>query len=241
MYMVRNDEIVHDEDPNKPGFTPEGRTAAMQSNLSVTSQLDAPIAGMMNSLMTGPFHGIGFIDPKLDQTGIGYFSEAGGTIQSGLAVNILGSLNATPPAFPILWPGNGTTVDLRSFDGNETPNPLAGIGFTPPTGVPIYVQIGPGNVTPNVTAFSLVERSTGTNLQVAEFDETNFIGQTPAEQTLGRGVLAQRSCIILLPRNPLKAGETYDVSVTTNGNTINWSFSVSATAPRTEGTEHKIH
>lgn len=233
IYMVRNDRIEHDEDPNLPFFTPEGQVAARESNLSVTTVLDSPIQDRINSLMVGPFHGCGFIDPKLDQTGIGYFSEAGTGIQTGLAVNVLGSLNATPGGFPILWPGDGATVDLRSFDGNETPDPLAGIGFTAPTGVPLYVQLGPGNVTPNVTAFSLRERG-GNNLQVAEFDQTNFIGANAAEQTLGRAVLAQRSCIVLLPRDPLLRSTTYDASVTTNGNTINWSFTVSANAARQE-------
>ena len=78
---------------------------------------------------------------------------------------------------------------------------------------------------PNVTNYSIHQGIT--NLAVCEFDETNYTNPDNSMQNLGRSVLNMRDAIILMPRNPLEAGLTYSVSITTDGITYTWSFTVS--------------
>jgi len=44
---------------------------------------------------------------------------------------------------------------------------------------------------------------------------------------LGRAILDSRDAIVLIPKEPLYPGETYSVSISANGKTTTWSFSVS--------------
>jgi uncharacterized protein YkwD len=232
VYMVKNNEITHTEDPAKQAFTQSGAEAAQQSNLSVTTQFQRPVNEMIDELMVAPFHGLGFIDPRLTQTGIGYYTESRGTneIQSALAVNILAALNGSG-TYPVIWPNNGQSVNLRQFNGNESPDPLTSLpGFTAPTGLPIYVLLGTGGITPNVTDFSVVEAGTGP-LEVGEIDETNYVNPNGQVQNLGRAILNARDAVILIPKSPLVGGKTYNCSLTVNGVNLIWSFSVSSNAP----------
>jgi uncharacterized protein YkwD len=231
VYMVKNNVLTHGEDPNNPFFTAEGNAAGLHSNVFASTAPTLAIQDAIDVLMVGPFHGLGFIDPRLQTTGIGLDAENLGNptvIQSAAAIDVISGLaqNASVP-YPVLWPGSGSVSPFASFNGNETPDPLTSLpGFTPPTGAPIFIQLGPGNVTPAVTSFSV--RVNGTAVPAGEIDETDYVNPDPTTQATGRSVLGARSAIVILPRQPLPAGATVSVSVTTNGQTIAWIFTVSS-------------
>jgi hypothetical protein len=44
---------------------------------------------------------------------------------------------------------------------------------------------------------------------------------------LGRNILNARDAVVLIPRDPLTPGTRYTVSITVNGQTHAWSFTVS--------------
>lgn len=234
-YMVKNDFIGHSEDPNNQFFTQAGNTSAMNSNLSITSNVNATISQALDGLMNAPFHGVGFIDPKLAVSGFGHYCENIGTFKCGSTVNVLQGRGALPQgtSFPILWPANGQTLPYASFRGGEFPDPLTGLpGFTLPTGGPIYVQFGSGNATINVTSVTLRDNTTNALVAVGSFDETNYTNPDPSTQSLGRAVLGTRDALVIMPSNPLTPGRNYTATVINNGATITWSFNVSATANR---------
>jgi hypothetical protein len=109
------------------------------------------------------------------------------------------------------------------------PNPLISCpGYSTPTGLPITLQLGAGNVSPSVTAHSLT--TDGSPLEHCTFNETNYTNPDGSMQSLGRSVLNSRDAVVIIPRSPLTPGKTYLVSVTSNGQTYSWSFSVSAAA-----------
>lgn len=233
-YMVKNDVITHSEDPNLPFFTAAGDTSARNSNLSITSNINQTIEGAIDGLMAAPFHGIGFIDPRLAQSGFGHYTEAIGTFRAGSTVNVLQGLGPVPggTTFPILWPGDGQTMPYSAFTGNEFPDPLTSLsGFSAPTGAPLYVQYGSGSATINVTNVTLTDNSNGSSVQVGSFDETNYSNPDPSTQALGRAVLATRDCVVIMPRSPLVAGRNYTCSITNNGTTTTWSFTVATSPP----------
>ena len=230
-YMVKNDYVGHSEDPGNPWYTVEGAEAAASSNVMASSSTSATDEGAIDSWMRGPFHAVGILDPALQQTGYGSYREAIGTWQMGAALDVLRGLGSVPPSveFPVRWPGDGVTVPLTAYLGGETPDPLTSCpGYSVPSGLPLIVQIGSGGLTPNVTAHAFSQG--GTPLEHCVFDEIDYTNPNPSHQSLGRGVLDMRDAIVLIPRQPLTPGATYTASITTNGETYTWSFTVSSVA-----------
>lgn len=145
------------------------------------------------------------------------------------ALNVLTGLDySAPPStgYPVMWPGGGTTTPLKAYGGNESPDPLTSCpGYASPAGLPIILQIGNGNVTPSVGDHSFTDGSAA--LDHCVFDETSYTNPDSGTQALGRSVLNSRDAIVLIPRSPLTTGLPYTVSVTANGQTYSWSFTVS--------------
>jgi hypothetical protein len=225
---VKNDYIGHSEDPGNPWYTAEGLAAAQNGNVMVSSGSTDPDSDAIDLWMTGPFHGVGLIDPQLLQSGFGSYREADGGWQMAATLDVLRGLGGLPPSviFPVMWPGNNTTSYLTSYGGTEAPDPLTSCpGYSAPSGLPILLQIGSGSLTPSVTAHSFLRG--GAVQEHCVFDETNYTNPNASYQSLGRSVLDSRDAIVLIPRSPLAAGSTYTVSITVNGSTHTWSFTVS--------------
>lgn len=233
IYIVKNDVLQHDEDTSNPWYTPEGKTAAQQSNLAASYDVKATDEWAIDTWMQAPFHAVGILDPRLAQVGYGSYREADGNLQMGAALNVIAGLNYSVKAtYPVLWPGNGMTIPIRLHWG-EYPSPLTSCpGYAAPSGLPLIVQIGSGNVTPVVSATSF--KQNGQPLEHCVFDETNYKNPDGVQQNLGRSILAARDAIVLIPRSPLSPGMTYTVSITVNGQTYTWSFSISANAKEPE-------
>ena len=67
-------------------------------------------------------------------------------------------------------------------------------------------------------------------LESCILDETTYTNPDTYQQYLGKVILDARDAIVIIPRQPLTPGATYRVSITVNGQTHSWSFSVSSTA-----------
>ena len=248
-YMVRNDIVDHTESMVKPWYTPEGAAAGLASNVmgvqgpgSINYYTDEQ---GIDFWMRGPFHALAILDPKLLQTGFGTFREVGNNtiddVQMAAALDVNRGLGSVPSSvtFPIKWPSDGTTVNLKSYDGIESPDPLTSCpGYTAPSGLPIILQLGAGNAVASggpspVTQFSLTEGATPR--ESCEFDENNYQNPDSNLQNIGQQVLNTRDAIVIVPRNPLTPGATYTVSVTANSQVYTWSFTVSVSATALEG------
>jgi len=233
-YMVKTDTIGHQEDPNSPWYTAEGDAAARNSNLAISSDVAATDASALDLWMLGPFHGVGMLDASLQRVGFGSYREAIGTWQMGACLDVLRGLDGVPAGvtFPLMWPTDGERLPYTSNSLNEVPDPLTSCpGYTPPVGPPIYLLLGPGwSVTPNVTASSLKQGNI--TLEHCIIDSSTYTNPDSGNQDLGRSILAMRHAVVLLPRQPLTAGATYTVSITVNGQTYTWQFTVQADALR---------
>ncbi len=229
-YMVKNNVVEHTENPNNPWYTPEGLAAAQSSNLVAHFEVNTPDEWAIDSWMQGPFHAIGVIDPELAQAGFGSYREADGGLQMGAGLDVIRGLGRLPPTvtFPVQWPADGATVPLAVHRG-EYPDPLTSCpGYSVPSGLPIILQLGPGDRVPNVTASAFLQG--GTPLPHCVFDETSYVNPDPGQQALGRNILDSRDAIVVIPRSPLTPGMSYTVSVTANGQTYTWSFTVARSA-----------
>jgi len=220
LYMIANG-LTHEETAGAPGNTTEGNDAG--SNGNVFGGTGAfTFRDPIDSWMTGPFHGAGIIDPMLSQTGFAVTASTPPGSTYG-TLDVLRGRQATP-TYPVMFPGNGKTMPYRTYDGSESPDPLSGCtGYTAsqdaPTGAPIYLLLASA---PNVSASSLSKDGAG-NLAVCELDETNYTNAD--QQDLGRGVLAMRHAVVLMPQAPLSAG-VYRVSITSGGTIYAWSFTI---------------
>lgn len=230
LYMVKNDFIGHSEDPGRPFFSPEGDVAARNSNVAVSTNVGMTEEDAINGWIAGPFHAAGILDTKLRSTMFSAYAETKSGVRYGACLDVLRGLGeAAAVNFPVLWPGNGSTVGLTSYEGNESPDPLTGTpGYVAPTGLPIYCLIGPGGNTPVVTGSSLTVG--GVPVAHAVFDETTYSNPDAETQALGRNVLDSRDMVVIVPQAPLVRGQTYAVSLSVSGQTIQWSFSVSPNA-----------
>jgi len=228
-YMVENDYVGHDEDPANQWYTSDGQQAAQNGDVMVHSNLNTTDMYAIDLWMRGPFHAVGIIDPALSTTGFGSFRRDTGLYKMGAVLDVVRGLGTIPVTvtFPVYYPADGALMPLLAYTGGETPNPLSSCpGYTPYTGPSIVLQIGDGSQVPNVTGYSFWHA--GTPLEVCEFDETNYTD--PNYTSYGRSILDARDAIVLMPRSPLTAGETYSVTVTNDTDTYTWSFTVAGDA-----------
>lgn len=228
-YVVENNNLTHDEDQNQPFYTVEGAKAGKSGNVAAGfGDPNYNFRSAIDGWITGPFHGIGILDPRLTQVGFGIAIKADaapGAINAGGTLDILSSLNGPAPTNPVTFPANGKTTTFSAYTGGESPDPLSACaGYATPSGAPIYLQFPD---VPNVTASTLTKDGGQGNLDLCMYNAATYTNPDAGLQDLGRGVLNQRNAVVLLPKAPLTAG-TYRVSVTNNGTAINWSFNVPA-------------
>lgn len=230
-YSVKNDILDHSEDRRNEWYTPEGAEAAQYSNLMASADFSASDNYAIDAWMQAPFHALGILDPKLQRVGYGSYREPDGGLQMTAGLDIIRGLSdatAQSVQYPILWPEDGTTTPLSQHWG-EYPDPLSSCpGYRAPSGLPVILQLGPGNITPEVSASSFSQGETV--LESCVFTEATYTNTDPGSQSMGRSILDGRDAVVLIPRQPLFPGKVYTVSITANGQTYTWSFRVSKTA-----------
>jgi hypothetical protein len=127
--------------------------------------------------------------------------------------------------YPLTFPRGGGKTWVLKYTLPEFPDPLAhcaGYRQRTPVGPPLILQIGSGEETPAVTNTSLKQGET--ELIHCAFDETTYTNSKPSAQEAWRLILDERDAIVIIPRDPLVAGQRYTVTVDVNGTSINWSF-----------------
>jgi hypothetical protein len=239
-YMVKNDFIGHTENSGNPWYTAEGEQAAQTSNLAASHSSTADDTYAIDLWMQAPFHAVGILDPRLRQVGYGSFREEDGGLQMGATLDVIRGLDELPPtvSYPIAWPADGSTVTLTSHF-SEYPDPLSSCpAYQTPTGVPILLQIGPGDQTPKVLSHSFSRGNE--SLVHCVFDETSYTNSDSSAQNLGRAILGARDTIVLIPQQPLIPGTQYTVSIKLESGTYTWSFLVSETANQAEITSANL-
>jgi FHA domain/Cysteine-rich secretory protein family len=246
MYIVRNyRELIfrnglgaemHTEDPESPGFTPEGLEAAKSSDMDVWTNRGEPADSIWGSpdwsidgWMALPFHRMPILNPALTSAGFGMDCERG-ACAAGL--NLLkGSQRKPSPeaaaSLPIEFPPDGGTVSMYSFE-NEWPEPRTSCsGFTAPSGLTITLQLGTWMDT-HLGEYSVSRvNPDGSNTQIdaCGFDSTSYSNPDAYSQDLGRNVLKSYGTVVVIPRAPLDKGAKYTVSIKANGKQYDWTFS----------------
>lgn len=221
-YMLLNG-ISHDEIPGRPGYTPGGDVAGNSGNVAVSSSVSATPRNHIDLWMTGPFHAIGILRHNLTSSGFGLCAQESTPTpwRSGGTLDVIRGLDvARPrPSTPIVFPGDGATVPLNAFI-TEYPNPMTLCGWTGSAGLPLIAMM-PNDVT---AANSTI---TGPNGPIETC--TLHKGNTGADAT-ARAILDGDNAVVVMPRQVLADG-TYQVTVSSDGGNVTWSFSVDRDGP----------
>lgn len=237
-YLVRNfaeqiktgqlGALAHTEDPALPGYTPEGRKAAEQSDIDCEyfpPGMEISLSAA-EDLIAVPFHRLNLLNPQLKLIGYGQYCEnrfcAAGLNVSTDPAHV--SLVAAPSPVPITFPPKDSHLKMRDFKG-EWPNPLSACpGYTAPAGLPITLQLGPG-IAAKIGGYSLIFDGTSpTAVASCAFDADTYTNPVPAEQALVRNILKHFGAAVLVPRQPLKPGN-YTVSLTLD-HPYTWTFTI---------------
>ncbi len=219
-YMIGNGTIVHDEVNGGAYWTESGDNAGNNGNVAVSSSASTTARKHVELWMTGPFHAIGVLRPKLNTVGYGQFDDqTAAPWRSGATLNVIDGLTrAIPPVdTPILFPGDGTTTSLYQFIA-ETPSPVTFCGWTGSAGLPIIAMLPSAPTSP----IGRVTTDAGVELEVCTLSETNTSG-------VGQAILKGDNAVVIMPRQPLTAG-TYRIELATAEGNINWSFTVDPAA-----------
>jgi hypothetical protein len=215
---------AHTEDPSDRWYTPGGLAAAQNADISTPCR-DCMISSgpeHVDDLLAVPFHRLRILDPAAARIGFGSYTEAG--LQGAVLYFPVPIEGADSFTAPIEFPPNGARVGLAVYQSGEWPDPLSSCpGYTPPTGLPITLELG-RELAVNVTDHSL--QTSGQTLASCVFSASTYNNPDQATETEAREILKNWGAVVLIPRQPLISGRTYVVSISANGGIHNWSFSV---------------
>ena len=219
-YMVKNQLITHYETVGYPYYTTSGDVAGRNSNIYISSSTSTLNTDAINWWMQAPFHSMAMMDPRLTTTGFGVYRDTtSGYWQMAAALDVLQGNPFSGGAYPVYFPGNGSTEPLATYGGGESPDPLQGpcAGYTAPTGLPVFIEVG-GNVATTAGPVHTIVGN-GVSLENCVLDSN-----TPGVSSN----LTSRGGVVLIPRQPLQNGVTYVVTLTVNNLPYTWRFTVGA-------------
>ncbi|HEX4980397.1 MAG TPA: CAP domain-containing protein [Ilumatobacteraceae bacterium] len=217
-YLLYND-ITHDEVPGNPGYTVGGDIAGNNGNVAVSSSATATARNHIDLWMTGPFHALGILRPKLATTGFGIcVDETTPKWHSGATLDVLRGIdsNRASPTIATVFPGRNATLALDHFV-TESPNPLTFCGWSGAAGLPLIAMM-PGSV--SSASATLVGPAGPMETCVLHGENTTGTAQS---------ILRSDNAVVVVPRQPLAPG-TYTSTVNTTGGNVTWSFTIDPNA-----------
>lgn len=232
LYMVLNSDASHNESKNQIGYTESGAAAGQNGNIAVSGSAGVGYTWPIDYWMSASFHALPLLDPELQMVGYGDFRDASSSFGMAATMDVKRGIRGLPAdiQFPITFPKDGGQTWVTTFNLPEFPNSIASCpGFSQPTGAPIILQIGSGDQVPRVTSTEL--KRGDTPVPHCSFSETTYTNPNSYWQGVGRLILDVRDAIVIVPRSPLVVGQTYTVTVNTNGQAITWQFDVIAGPP----------
>ncbi|MGH9133780.1 MAG: CAP domain-containing protein [Ilumatobacteraceae bacterium] len=215
-YMLHNG-ISHDEVPGQPGYTSGGDVAGNSGNVAVSSSPTATARDHIELWMTGPFHAIGILRPKLATTGFGMCAdESTSPWRSGATLDVLRGVDDSrpDPTTATVFPGRDATVALDHFV-TESPNPVTLCGWTGGAGLPL-IALMPAAV--GTAGATLVGPDGPVETCVLH-------GGNTASSGTAQAILGSANAVVVVPRQPLAPG-SYTSTVTTSAGDVTWSFTI---------------
>jgi class 3 adenylate cyclase/tRNA A-37 threonylcarbamoyl transferase component Bud32 len=208
----------------------------------------APMNGakFLNHMMFMPFTSLRLLDPQLREASFGGGCLSGNcaavlSVTRGLARPVRLRLyeptggggdeaggSPTPVEAhlkePFQFPAPEQTTMILAYHGGDWPNPLAACpGYTTPTGPAIIIQLGAEPGAPPSVSSHTFERA-GLRLEHCAIDANAFAAVGGPAGVAGSRLLREMGAVMLIPREQLAPGATYNVSIAAGGKNYSWSF-----------------
>jgi hypothetical protein len=216
---------LHTENPASPYYTSEGAAEAGRSNLLTCCSV-SPV-GAIDFWLTAPFHAIGILRPDLERVAFGRDPSTGAA-----GLDVISGLGFGGPGQEVLFPGDGSTIDLGRYNGGELPSPIQtceaehpGADYSTP-GLPLIAMLigepEPGTAATLRLPDGATVNTAGSDLclvTAADYFTTDTVyGPT------GKEILELEHAVLVIPREPLVAGSyTVDISQPAQAD-LTWSF-----------------
>jgi uncharacterized protein YkwD len=223
-YLSATGSLQHGETAGNPLYTPDGDLAGQQSILGGWTGGERSDRELIDGWIAAPFHAIHLFEPRLQRIAFASVrGKTGNKLPAAAVMNIIGGVGPKVGADrPIVFPGRDSVIPLTSFTV-ETPDPLTHCpGYAAPAGLGL-IALFPQPVTAATATLS----ANGEALESCVVD-VNYRNPDPASQNTVRAILGQKNAVVLMPRQPLVAGTTYDVSITAGSQQVSWKFTAAA-------------
>jgi uncharacterized protein YkwD len=223
-YLSATGSLQHGETAGNPLYTPEGDKAGQQSILGGWTGGERTDRELIDGWLTAPFHAIHLFEPRLQRVAFASVrGKTGNKLPSAAVMNIIGGVGPKVGADrPIVFPGRDSVIPLTSFTV-ETPDPLTHCpGYSAPAGLGL-IALFPQPVTGATATVS----ANGEALENCVVD-INYRNPDPASQATVRTILGQKNAVVIMPRQPLVVGTTYNVSITAGTQQVSWKFTATA-------------
>jgi hypothetical protein len=216
---------LHAENPASPYYTSEGAAEGGRSDLATCCSV-SPV-GAIDFWLTAPFHAIGILRPNLEQVAFGRDPATGAA-----GLDIIGGLGFGGAGQEVLFPGNGSTIDLGSYNRGELPSPIQtceaehpGADYSTP-GLPLIAMLigepEPGTAATLQLPDGATVNTTGSDLCLVTAED--YVTTDTVYGPTGREILEADHAVLVIPREPLVAG-SYTVSVSQPAQAdLTWSF-----------------
>jgi uncharacterized protein YkwD len=216
---------AHTEEPSDPWYTPTGLAAAQNGDVAPPCEgcLLLSASQHIDDFLAIPFHRMPILDPQITEIGYGSYTERG--LQAAMLYLPVPPEAETTFKQPIEFPPGGSSVGFATYQpGSEWPDPLSSCpGYVAPTGIPITLELGRWLIA-EVSSYSV--KAGNQTFESCVFNASTYNNPSEDAQTRARDILKAYGAIVLIPRQPLASSQTYTVSISANGKTYSWSFSV---------------
>ncbi len=224
-YFVGPYQNLHDENPDSPFFTEEGRKIGA-GNIAWGS---TSFPRAIDSLMTAPFHAIGFLREGLTKVGFGTAVVQPGGYEPGSQVTnvaIIAGTTSINRTKILLFPGPNSEVYVNDFAGeNPEPREVCGSNYKSFKGLPIFASLlnAPADNL-SVKVITPKGKELKNKSEVCVVTENNFKTSDPIYGDAGKSIIAADHLVLIIPKEPLEEG-LHKVSIMQDGlDEINWSF-----------------
>ncbi len=230
-YVVATGQLVHAEDPANPNYSQAGDKAGTSGLVRATFDIPTPLEDI-DELMRAPFHALAIIDPGLRSVGFGTFTDPQASpwrYASTVALDrapLRYVAKVRVPTRATMWPGDGSTVSLRTMVMHEEPDPLSACdGYVGAVGLPIVANLGDDLI---VTGASVL--ADGVTVPTCVITGDRYVNPDPVQQENGRAVL-RKNAVIMVPRDPLSVGVRYTATIVAGAKTFTTHFKVAGRRP----------
>jgi hypothetical protein len=247
---------VREESVGNQWYTEEGAAAARQGYVIRGATAPADGAALIDQIASMGFSAFLVVNPQLSTIGYGQYcdgSDCAATFTTDFGLEKpefrrlydssevamwnphLGKLRFVHARLrkPVEMPPAGFTLPIAAYDGGANPDPLSScLGYSAPSGVPIILALGASveGEEAEVKASKHLLEEDGVEVESCAFDASSYANPNGYDQRIARDQLQENGAIVVVSKAPFKAGHSYAVSITADGQKYDWSFRVAADA-----------